>query len=1087
MQDDAVTKEQLLAELGELRKRVTELEKERVELKRVEEALRRSETRYRVLYESLRDAFAQVSMDGRIIEFNDLYCRMLGYSPDELRALTYQELTPERWHALEDGIVREQVIPRGYSDIYEKEYRRKDGTTIPVELRTILSRDPSGRPNAMWAVVRDISERKRAEEELRRNQAALVRAQRIARIGNWDWDLVSGKIVWSDTIFHIFGLEPREPSHELARSLAHPEDLDFWERSLRESIFEGKPFCIDYRALRPDGATIWIHSEAEIERDPDGAALRIFGTSQEITGRKHAEEKLEQYKQIVSYTPDAISLLGKDYRYRIVNDAYETFSGIEREQILGLTVAEYLGETVFRDLVKSNLDRCLNGETVKYQAWFEYPTLGRRFIDVTYFPYIDTNNEIAGIVASSRDITDIKRTEENLRESEARLRSILDHTPALVFMKDLEGRYIAINRRCEQVLGVSNEDIMGKTAHEFLPKEVADQFTANDRRVMESAAPRKVEESIPARHGNRTFLSVQFPLFDSSGAPYAICGISTDITDRKKAEEALKRSRTIMAEAERLAHLGAWEWNIAEDHFEFSDNWRRIHGARGRVLPRDELESIAHPDDLEAIENAFRNALSGIRPYDIEHRIIRQDDHQIRYVHAQGYVIRDEAGIPSRMYGVAQDITKRKEMEQELQDARELLEERVRIRTAELLTINEQLTREMEERNRAEEVVRIQRDLAVALGSVGSLDEAMKILLNAVLRIGGMDSGGVYLVNDTTGELRLSAHKGLSPRFVERVFHYRPDSPQAGFVVRGEPVYWSYPVNVFETVDLFKKEGIKALASIPVKWGNRIVGALNLASHEYDSIPLVIRSAIEATASQTGSIIARIRTEESLRESERELRRLSSRLLSAQEEERKRIAHELHDSIGSSLGAIRFSLANTLERMEKGPAAPDFITDAVSIVDRTIEDARRIYMDLRPSMLDHLGIIPTIGWYTRQFRKIYSGVRIETEIRAEEEDIPEPIKIVVFRIMQEALNNIAKYSEATLVKLVFRVTGRAIELSIADNGKGFHVGSVSRGKDSTGLGLTGMKERAENSGGIFEIESATGAGTTIRVVWPATP
>ena len=97
-----------------------------------------------MLHESLRDAFVQVSMDGRIVEFNDLYCQMLGYSPDEIRALTYQELTPELWHAFEERIVRDQIIARGYSDIYEKEYRRKDGAIIPVELRTILSRDASG-------------------------------------------------------------------------------------------------------------------------------------------------------------------------------------------------------------------------------------------------------------------------------------------------------------------------------------------------------------------------------------------------------------------------------------------------------------------------------------------------------------------------------------------------------------------------------------------------------------------------------------------------------------------------------------------------------------------------------------------------------------------------------------------------------------------------------------------------------------------------------------------------------------------------------------------------------------------------------
>ncbi len=136
------------------------------ERRRTETALQASEARYRLLHEMLRDAYVQVDMDGRIVEVNELYVKMLGYSRSELRGLTYQQLTPERWHEAESKIVEEQIIPRGYSDVYEKEYRRKDGTIFPVEFRTVLSRDEHGEPASMWAIVRDVSERKRIEREL---------------------------------------------------------------------------------------------------------------------------------------------------------------------------------------------------------------------------------------------------------------------------------------------------------------------------------------------------------------------------------------------------------------------------------------------------------------------------------------------------------------------------------------------------------------------------------------------------------------------------------------------------------------------------------------------------------------------------------------------------------------------------------------------------------------------------------------------------------------------------------------------------------------------------------------------------------
>ena len=140
------------------------------ERKRAEESLVESELKYRRLHESMRDAFAAVDMSGRIQEFNTAFANLLGYEAEELRRMTYLEITPAKWHAAEARIIKGQVLAKGYSDVYEKEYIRKNGTLLPVELRTFLVRNPSGKPEQMWAVVRDVSERKRAEDALRASQ-----------------------------------------------------------------------------------------------------------------------------------------------------------------------------------------------------------------------------------------------------------------------------------------------------------------------------------------------------------------------------------------------------------------------------------------------------------------------------------------------------------------------------------------------------------------------------------------------------------------------------------------------------------------------------------------------------------------------------------------------------------------------------------------------------------------------------------------------------------------------------------------------------------------------------------------------------
>jgi PAS domain S-box-containing protein len=228
-------------------------------------------------------------------------------------------------------------------------------------------------------------------------------------------------------------------------------------------------------------------------------------------------------------------------------------------------------------------------------------------------------------------------------------------------------------------------------------------------------------------------------------------------------------------------------------------------------------------------------------------------------------------------------------------------------------------------------------------------------------------------------------------------------------------------------------------------------------------------------------ITRRKQMEGALMESEKELRLLSTQLLATQENERKWVAQELHDSIGQSLVAVKFALERKISQSGTGHTPPGIsLEDILSMVQNGVEETRRIMTNLRPSILDDLGILATINWFCREFQKVYPHIQIQRQVEVQEQEVPDSLKIVIFRILQEAMNNIAKHSRANTVVLGLARKNDRITLRIQDNGVGFDPENCRKG-----LGLSSMKERTQLSGGIFILESGPGKGSHMEVRWPA--
>jgi PAS domain S-box-containing protein len=224
--------------------------------------------------------------------------------------------------------------------------------------------------------------------------------------------------------------------------------------------------------------------------------------------------------------------------------------------------------------------------------------------------------------------------------------------------------------------------------------------------------------------------------------------------------------------------------------------------------------------------------------------------------------------------------------------------------------------------------------------------------------------------------------------------------------------------------------------------------------------------------------------EDALRDSEKKLRLVCKQAFKSQEHERKRVASELHDGIGQSLSSIKLRLENTFR--ELGDCLPAKarlkLADIVPFVQTAIEEVRRISMDLRPAMLDDLGIEAAIAWLCREFQLANPSLRLRKETDFGQTDIGSTLSAAIFRILQEALNNIAKHANASQVTVAVKARRSGLKLSIEDNGCGFIIGKPR--KNYGGFGLYSMRERAALSGGRLRIFSVVGSGTRVVASWP---
>jgi PAS domain S-box-containing protein len=593
--------------------------------KRADKALRISEARYRRLHASMTDAFVATDMAGRIQEVNPAFKDMLGYTDAALRKLTYKDLTPAKWHAFEARIVKEQILPKGHSGVYEKEYRRRDGTVLPVELRTFLIRDDAGRPEGMWAIVRDITGRKQAEDFLQQERALymdLVNTQpagiyrvRIFNPGTWkreawlssknapySFDLVS------DRFCKILGIEKKifERNPGIINDLVHPDDKAGFVKLHTKAMARPVKSAWEGRLLI-GGQVRWMRFES-IPRPLGNGDVLWTGVLQDITERKQIEETLrekeEQFRLLFNINRDAIfvheftaeKMPGK---FIEVNEEACRRYGYTRAELLRMRPMEL--DTPEGLAAIPAAMRQLNAHD--HATWEgSHLTRDGRRINVEIINVLFNFDGRSMIMSSVRDITERKRSAETIERQLAEIASYYDNAPIGLAVFDTGLRFLRINRLLAEMNGIPAAGHIGRTVGEILPaleaqaKKVARTIIRTGRPVTdiqftgETAAQPGVQ---------RIWSEGWFPVRNHENKVVNLMVIVQDITERKRTEEALRASIELFALFMRHSPVYTFIKEVTPTEsrvLQASENYRQMIGIPGSAMVGKTMAELFPPE-----------------------------------------------------------------------------------------------------------------------------------------------------------------------------------------------------------------------------------------------------------------------------------------------------------------------------------------------------------------------------------------------------------------------------------------------------------------------------------------------------------
>ncbi|EKD30709.1 MAG: PAS/PAC sensor hybrid histidine kinase [uncultured bacterium] len=944
----------------------------------------------------------------------------------------------------------------------------------------------------------------------------------------------------------ILGYTEEELLKKTFQSITHPEDLnknlELHEKLLKG---ETDSYNIEKRNVRKDGVVIWVDLTVIRLKDKKSRREFHLGTIFDLSVRKFSEQQIkvseELFRTVISNAPisifatdksgiftlhegKAIERVGMKAGENVGSSAYELFAGLE--------VIEHNGQVTTG---KSILDRVSNGEYLS-----GITEMNGVVFDNKFAPIWDNNGKVNGLLGVATDITEQKRMENERLEFETRYRMLFNEIDEgfciieMIFDENqnpIDYCFLEINPAFEKQTGL--KDAYGKRMRELEPLHEKYWFEIYGRIALTGVPERFVNR---AEQLHRWYDVYAFRFGQSEKHQVAI--LFNDITERKLVIEKLQQSEHNLAEAERIGNSGSWDYNVTTDKASWSKNMFRIFDVDPEIpkelVFKNFVENLVHPEDKEHVLSVFQDAVTGKRPYNMEYRIIHKDG-KIRNVRAIAETLFDERGHAMRMIGKVEDITELKKRGEEF---------RYRAEIASNISDGIMLNRKKDgiivhTNRRFEEMFGyghgelIGKHVAIlnAPGSNRNATQVDETIIKSVHEKGkwkgvvqnAKKDGSIFwsqasvsqFEHSSFGRVLISVQMDITEQVQAEMALHENEIRQRAMIS-----------NISDVIAIIDKQGINQFISANVeKWfgwmPDELIGQNTFNnihpddqkrikddfyslfakpgkivntecryqckdnSYKWIELTAVNRlsiSAIYGVLVNYHDISQRKMAVEKLIRHGKELKLLSNELINVQEKEKKILARELHDEIGQALTAMKINLSSVLKNIpnETHNLAYERIRETDELLNTILTRVHDISLNLHPAILEILGFIKTIKSYAQQFEK-RTGIKVRV-IDDFKSNLNTEQEINLFRIVQEALTNVAKHADAQNVEICFDSGNRWFVLTIKDDGKGFTANpNIEMSENAPGIGLIGMNERVNAMQGKFRISSRPRKGTKIQI------